>query len=99
METIKTWQERCLERGIGSCEARDEELIELRVEIQTLGAEVELYKSACDRRDAELDAHKRQEPAYLLTPGGYVVGARLDAGHAPGTLIRLYLEAGAQPKS
>ena len=30
MKNIKTWRERANERGIGSCEARDEELRELR---------------------------------------------------------------------
>lgn len=55
----------------------------------------ELHRA--ERLEAELDKLKQQEPAYLLTPAGYVVGAQLDAGHAPGTLIKLYLAAGAQP--
>ena len=58
MSEIKTWQERCLERGIGSCEARDEELIELR--------------AALANRDAKLAALEKQEPVawkWEVLPG------------------------------
>lgn len=56
METIKTWQERCLERGIGSCEARDEELTELRVETQTLMAHIRAFT----------DDHAKVENALIM---------------------------------
>lgn len=36
MENIKTWRERVAERGIGSCEARDEEITELRAKLVAL---------------------------------------------------------------
>ena len=36
MKNIKTWRERSDERGIGSCEARDEEISELRAKLDAL---------------------------------------------------------------
>ena len=101
MKNIKTWRERADERGIGSCEARDEEITELRHKLAAREADIldlsAQFRAKLDPLQAKLSELEGQEPAYLLTPGGYVVGARLDAGHAPGTLIKLYLEAGAQP--
>jgi hypothetical protein len=69
MSNIKIWQERSLERGIGSCEARDEELIELRAALvkaeeelaelkghfKNLEIEQEmLYQDMLNQRDAAL---------------------------------------------
>lgn len=39
MKTIKSWREHTEERGIGSCEARDEEIAELRAELARLQAQ------------------------------------------------------------
>lgn len=36
MKNIKTWRERTAERGIGSCEARDEEIEELRAQLAAM---------------------------------------------------------------
>ena len=40
MTHIKTWRERANERGIGSCEARDEEINELRAALAQQGEPV-----------------------------------------------------------
>jgi hypothetical protein len=40
MENIKTWRERADERGIGSCEARDEEITELRAKLAASATKV-----------------------------------------------------------
>lgn len=68
MINIKTWIERANERGIGSCEARDEELVELRNKLNETIEQLELaqVKTYADQisdvakeRDAALsDAQK-----------------------------------------
>ena len=53
-----------------ACQAADMLAADAR-EIQILQAEVDLYRAACDKRDAALDALKKQEPvAYLAWRDG-----------------------------
>ena len=99
--SIKTWRERMAD-GIAERFSMLYEINELRAKNQILQAEVNLYKSACDRRDAKLDKLKKQEPVAHVEVK-HMVEARFHTNCEYGCALpdgtKLYLAAGAQPQA
>lgn len=106
MKNIKTWRERADERGIGSCESRDEEITELRAKLKQQTELVEKCMVAMnenadigEKAEARLAALESQEPVaaihvnHINGESSAILFNRIALHHGD----NLYAAAGAEP--